>query len=150
MESVVGRVCAIRAGVASVIVDAPVVCHRCASGRGCGAGLLSGDHKAKQIDIKIPHGMTLHTGLQVRLAMAPADLLRGAFLAYGLPLVSMLVFVGTAAVTLGDALSDLTGVLAAIAGLSAGIFAGRRILKLDATCDHLVPCIEGYAGEADE
>jgi len=72
-------------------------------------------------------------------------LLRAAFLAYGLPLVSMLVFIGAAAI-FGNALSDLTGAIVAIAGLAAGIFAGRRILKRDAACDQLVPNIEGLPG----
>ena len=145
MESVVGRVCAVQEGVVTVIVDSPVTCHRCASGKGCGAGLLAAGQESKQIEIRIPAGMVLHTGEQVRLAIASADLLRAAFLAYGLPLVSMLVFIGAAAI-FGNALSDLTGAIVAIAGLAAGIFAGRRILKRDAACDLLVPNIEGLAG----
>ena len=145
MESVVGRICTVQNGVVTVVVDAPVTCRRCASGKGCGAGLLAAGQESKQIEIRIPAGMVLHTGEHVRLAIASADLLRAAFLAYGLPLVSMLVFIGAASI-FGNVLSDLTGAIVAIAGLAAGIFAGRRILKRDAACDQLVPNIEGLTG----
>ena len=149
MESVVGRVCSVQEGVVTVIVDAPVSCRRCASGKGCGAGLLATDQDPKQIDIRVPAGMALHAGQHVRLAMAPADLLRAAFLAYGLPLVSMLALVGTAAI-LGGAVSDLAGFVLATIGLAAGFLAGRRILERDAACDQLVPYIEGLAGLPNE
>lgn len=149
MESVVGRICTVQEDIVTVVVAAPVTCRRCASGKGCGAGLLATDQDSKQIDIRIPAGMVLHLGEHVRLAMAPADLLRAAFLAYGLPLVSMLALVGAAAI-LGDELSDLTGVILATVGLAAGFIAGRRILERDAVCDQLVPYIEGLAGSPDE
>jgi len=93
--------------------------------------------------------MALHAGQHVRLAMAPADLLRAAFLAYGLPLVSMLALVGTAAI-LGGAVSDLAGFVLATIGLAAGFLAGRWILERDAACDQLVPYIEGLAGLPNE
>ena len=149
MESVVGRIRTVQDGVVTVVVDAPVTCRRCASGKGCGAGLLATDQESKQIEIRIPTGMALRTGEHVRLTMAPADLLRAAFLAYGLPLVSMLVFIGAAAI-FGSAQSDLTGVIVAVVGLAAGIFAGRQILERDAACDQLVPFIEGLAGSPNE
>jgi hypothetical protein len=61
----------------------------------------------------------------------------------------MLVFIGAAAI-FGSAQSDLTGVIVAVVGLAAGIFAGRQILKRDAACDQLVPYIEGLAGSPNE
>jgi sigma-E factor negative regulatory protein RseC len=149
METVIGKVSSVRGRLAIVVVDSPIACQRCASGKGCGAGLLTGTDKPRQIEISVPPGMNLAAGANVRLTMAPGDLLRAAFIAYGLPLVSMLALTGATRAWLG-ALDDLPAVLVAVAGLSAGLVAGRHLLKKEATCRHFVPVIDGFAGSPNE
>jgi sigma-E factor negative regulatory protein RseC len=149
MESVIGKVSSVRDCVATIVVESPIGCHRCASGKGCGAGLLTGTEKQRQIEIIVPSGMNLHVGSGVRLAVAPRDLLRAASIAYGLPLVTMLAFIGLAWAWLG-ALDDLPAMLVAAVGLLAGLVAGRQLLKTEAACRHLVPVIDGLVDLGDD
>jgi positive regulator of sigma E activity len=149
MESVIGTVNRVRNDVATIVVDSPVVCRRCATGNGCGAGLLSATDKPKLIDVTVPRGMILRPGTRVRLSMSPAKLLRAAMIAYGLPLFCMLAFVALAAFPSG-ALTDLAAVIVAILGLFVGLAASRYSLKRDAACEHFVPIVAGIAGQDDE
>ena len=149
MESVVGKVSSVRDRVATIVVDSPIGCHRCATGKGCGAGLLTGTEKLRQIEIVVPAGMNLHVGSGVRLAVAPRDLLRAASIAYGLPLVTMLAFIGLARALFG-AMDDLPAILVAAVGLLAGLVAGRQLLKTEAACRYLVPVIDGFVDRSDD
>ena len=48
-------------GVRAVIeVDAQLACPRCAEGRGCGAGLLSGADRVRTVEARIPPGLEVH------------------------------------------------------------------------------------------
>jgi sigma-E factor negative regulatory protein RseC len=143
MESATGKVSSVGDGVATVVVDAPVACARCAAGKGCGAGLLAGEPKARQVEVRIPSGMTLEYGDSVTLGIAPRYLLRAAMLAYGLPLIGLLAFCGIAW-TSGVVGNDLAAVPYALAGLYAGILAGRRLLANAAACEQFTPVIDGH------
>lgn len=144
MEKATGQVESVHGGVATVVVAAPVACARCAAGKGCGAGLLTGPDVSRQVQVQVPEGMALDAGDRVTLCIGSRELLRGAGLAYGLPLLFMLVFVGIASLGGGPG-ADARAIPAAIAGLVAGIFLSRRILARDAACSHLVPVIDGHA-----
>lgn len=147
METATGRVSSVHDGVATVVVAAPVACKRCESGKGCGAGLLTGSEKPGEMEIGVPAGMTLRPGDQVTLAVAPRQLLRAASLAYGLPLLSMVVFVAFAWVS-GESAGDATAIAFGVAGLTAGVWLSRRILARGAVCESFVPVIESHGADA--
>ena len=140
MESATGRVSSVDGDRITVLVDAPVVCHRCAAGKGCGAGLLGGSSASRSFDVDVPVGMQLGIGDEVTLTLSPRSLLRAAALAYGLPLLS-LVMAATIAWLAGAGPDSLVAVAMVIAGLAAGIFGSRHILSQGAACDQFVPTI---------
>lgn len=145
METAIGEVRAVHDGYAQVTVTSPLTCARCVSGRGCGAGLMLAGDRRRQIELAIPPGLSLRPGDAVRLTMAPAQLLRAALLAYGLPLGTMLLFLALAWGATGG-LPDAMAVPAALVGLVAGLLAGRRILAGDAACRRMVPVIDTHQG----
>jgi sigma-E factor negative regulatory protein RseC len=126
---------------ATVSVEVAAACPRCAAGRGCGAGLLQ-KGRARLIEVKLAEGLRLETGDRVRLELAPEHLLRAAWLAYGLPLLAMVLATG-AATKIADAGNDLTAVAFGALGLIIGVLSGRRILARDECLRHLVPTATG-------
>lgn len=132
-----GTVVATGPGTATVSVEAAVACARCAAGRGCGAGLLQRG-KAKVLEVSVAEGLELDVGDRVRLDLAPDRLLRAAWLAYGLPLLSMVVATALAALVLAPG-SDLAMVAFGGLGLAAGVLAGRRKLGGSGCARHLTP-----------
>jgi len=137
MNTPEGQVVALGQGSATVSVDAAVACARCAAGRGCGAGLFQEGRK-RLIEVNVVQGLSLEIGDRVRLEQAPGQLLRAAWLAYGLPLVSMLVAVAVAAAIV-ESSDELAAVLFGAAGLLAGAWTGRRILHRNACLRRIVP-----------
>jgi positive regulator of sigma E activity len=65
-------------------------------------------------------------------------LLRAAWLAYGLPLLALVLSVALATVA-GERPGDAGMVAAGAAGLAAGLIAGRRLLRRDNCLRHLTP-----------
>ena len=148
METAIGRVCSVGDGRITVVVDTPVACRRCASGNGCGAGLLSGPGKAKKIDVTVPPGMTPDVGDRVTLTLAPAQLLRAAAIAYGLPLLAMVVAAWLASFVAAGP-DNLTAIGIVSVGLVAGFAASRRILGRDAACRQFTPVVDSRWGGDD-
>ncbi len=142
METTIGRVESLRGGTVTVIVDAPVACRRCAAGKGCGAGLLTGTESTRRIDMAIPAGMRLAVGDPVSLSVSPRQLLRAAAIAYGIPLAAFLAAAGLAGIATAGS-NDLLASAIAISGLGAGMLLSRRLLRQDGTCRHFVPTIDG-------
>ncbi len=140
MESAVGTIVSIADGHATVSVDAAVVCARCAAGKGCGAGLLTGSNRTRLIEAQLSPGMGLKAGDEVKLTLAPSNLLRAAFLAYGLPLGGIVIALGMAWF-LQQTLDDRFAVLLAIGGLVGGILVGRFYLNKDGCLKNLIPII---------
>ncbi len=124
---------------ATVSVDSAAVCARCAAGRGCGAGLLGQRQKPAIIEAKLAEGMTLEAGDRVRLEFVPAELMRAAWLAYGLPLAGLVVAV-IAASRLAPA-NEPAAIAAAAIGLVAGAWYGRRSLRQGTCLSRCVPTI---------
>jgi positive regulator of sigma E activity len=65
-------------------------------------------------------------------------LLRAAWLAYGLPLVALVLSVALATVA-AERAGDAGMVAAGAAGLVTGLIAGRRFLRKDSCLRHLTP-----------
>ena len=145
MESALGRVEAVRDGRITVVVDSPVACRRCAAGKGCGAGLLTGAERARRVDVCAPAGMRLAVGDTVTLSLSAGQLLRAATIAYGLPLLSLVAAAGAARLA-GDGSSEKAAIVAAVIGLLAGIVTSRRILRRQRACEHFVPAIDSRTG----
>lgn len=120
-----GTVVAVMAGSAIVSVDAALACARCASGRGCGA-ILPGKRRKRELTVPVAAGLELRQGDIVRLALEPARLLQAAWLAYGLPLASMVAAVAAGSPVTG---SDAGAIAFGAGGLLAGTLAARRILR---------------------
>lgn len=90
--------------------------------------------------------MGLASGDTVRLAVAPRQLLRAAFLAYGVPLLAILLSVGVASAT-GIVTTDLGSIGFALAGLGGGLYLSRRYLARDSACAQFIPVVDGHTAE---
>ncbi len=140
MDSPVGRIVTVGPGHATVSVDAAQVCARCAAGKGCGAGLLTGASRLRLIDVDVPPGMDLKPGDDVKLTIAPSHLLHAAVLAYGLPLAGVVIALGIAWI-MSRTLNDVLAVVLAICGLVAGGLLGRHFLNQHGCLKNLVPTV---------
>ena len=134
MEQATGHVIALEAGSASlraeVEVSAAVACARCASGRGCGAGLLGASEKNRRVHALIAAGVDVHEGDEVRIELSSMQLLRASWLVYGLPLVAAVLATGVAYLV---GLDEFYAVVAAVVGIAAGLVVARRQLS-SASC----------------
>ena len=130
MDRASGKIVFVSAATATVSVAA-TGCPRCAAGKGCGAGLLTGTSDPTEIEIQLPPGHHYRVGEDVTLSIASSSLLRAALLAYGLPLAGTVLALIIGWLVMAP-LSDLAGGLIAVAGLLAGFAAGRSQLKKDA------------------
>jgi sigma-E factor negative regulatory protein RseC len=110
---------------AVVEVVSSLRCARCAAGKGCGAGLLGGEARVRRVDATIRDDLEVGAGDRVQIALDPADLLQGAFAAYGVPL---LAFVVAAASAWLAGWSEPATVAAALVGMTIGIAAARTYL----------------------
>lgn len=117
-------------------------CARCAAGRGCGAGLLSQGLPYRDLRLSLPTGRQFAPGDQVRLAMAPARLLRACCYAYGLPLLALTLVPLAAHLFLGP-LDDLSLVALAAGAVAVAVLAGRRLLRRQQCLQQLEPRILG-------
>ena len=123
---------------ALVEVAAAFRCERCASGKGCGAGLLAGDEAPRRIDALVARQLDLHVGDRVRLELAGNNVLRAAGLVYGLPLSGALVGAGLA---WWSGAGDAAAAVAAIVGALAGVTAGRRRLRRETCLQQFRPVV---------
>jgi len=137
MNAPEARVVTTGSNFATVAVEAAAACARCAAGRGCGAGLLQ-KGRTRLIQVRVADGLALEPGDCVRLELKPLRLLRAAWLAYGLPLFAMVLFVA-AATAMADLAGDIGVMAFGAAGLATGLIAGRRILRRDSCLQHLTP-----------
>lgn len=146
MNSPVGTIVAINERTATVQVERTAACPRCAAGRGCGAGLLSGSTRPALLDVALAPGSRYTEGDEVRLMLEPSDLLQATLLVYGLPLAGAVLML-LAGWLLASPLSDPEAIAFAVAGLAAGLLAGRRQLNRRDCLKRFVPRIAGPAGD---
>ena len=123
---------------AVVEVAAAFRCERCASGKGCGAGLLAGEAAPRRVEALVARQLELRVGDRVRLELAGESVLRAAGLVYGLPLAGALAGAGLA---WWSGAGDAGAALAALAGGVAGIATGRRRLRREACLRQFRPLV---------
>ncbi len=115
------------------------MCARCAAGRGCGAGLFGQRRKPAVIEAKVAAGVLLTAGDRVRLEFVSAELVRAAWLAYGLPLAGLVVAsLAASRVFPGN---ELAAVICAVLGLFAGAAYGRRALRQGRCLSRCMPVV---------
>ena len=134
MDSPRGRILSIHSDAALpyavVEVAAAPGCARCASGKGCGAGVLAGDERPRSVEALIAHGLAVREGDRVSIELAPKNLLRAALIVYGLPLTGAIA-ASAAAYLLGA--SEPAAVAMALVGAVLGSLVGRLRLR-EARC----------------
>jgi len=131
-------------GIRAVVdVDAKEVCPRCAAGRGCGAGIFTGQQRTRRVEARIASGLDVNEGDTVRIELAPSNVLRAAAIVYGLPLFGAAV---AAAIAYLAGLGDAGAAALAIIGLLAGLYAGRRRLNRRACLAQFTPTISARVG----
>ena len=144
MTSPVATVLSVAGNEALVEVTDRNVCPRCAAGKGCGAGIFGVERDPVSLTIRIDDGVRISAGDQVRLSLAPAELVWASVYAYGAPLAGLLLAAGFAFL-LVDPLSDLLAVLVSIGGLLGGGVAGRMLARRNACVSRISPSIAGLA-----
>jgi positive regulator of sigma E activity len=92
------------------------------------------------MQVRVADGLELNAGDQVHLDLPPDGLLRAAWLAYGLPLSTMVVAVAVATAIV-DIANDSAFVVSGVVGLAAGVLAGRRKLAGDRCLRRLTPVV---------
>jgi len=123
-----GRIVSLSSGrqpLAVVEVDAGIACERCASGRGCGAGLFAGSVSSTRIEAIVPQGMSIGQGDRVSIDLAPRNLLLAAVIVYGWPLAGAAT---GALVAYLAAWQDAAAAVLALLGAALGMLAARRRL----------------------
>ena len=148
MKAPCGSVVAITVDSVIIDVDALPACQRCARGKGCGAGLLSGDERKRRIEVPRPAEMNLAAGDRVVLELSSRTVLRAATYAYGLPLLIMMVALGLGSSVAGP-LDEVTAILLAGAGLLTGMAISRWRLS-DACPNAYMPAICAVSLAANE
>lgn len=142
MDNPRGRVIAVTgfapAPQALVEVDASVSCARCAEGKGCGAGLLGRRPGSRRVDARIAGGLTVGEGDEVRIELAPSNLLRASMIVYGLPLCGAVLGAALAYVV---GLGELQAALAAVGGILAGLVLARQRLRKTSCLRQFTPTI---------
>jgi sigma-E factor negative regulatory protein RseC len=127
VDAVVRGVRATAAGrIADLVLTNVPVCPRCAEGRGCGAGLFGRRNRAGVVSLPVPPTLELRPGQPVSLRLREQTLLGAALLVYGQPLAGAAIASGAAWLA---GFGDPAAVLAALAGLVAGIATARRRLR---------------------
>jgi sigma-E factor negative regulatory protein RseC len=130
MQNPQGRVLSVRAddfGTKAIVeVDSVVVCERCESGKGCGAGLLGRQSGDKRVEAVVAENLDVKSGDLVSVVLAPRNILRAAVIVYGYPLCGAVL---AAILAFGMGLGDANGAIAALVGLVAGIFLAKLRLK---------------------
>ncbi|MBT8103113.1 MAG: SoxR reducing system RseC family protein [Gammaproteobacteria bacterium] len=142
MENPRGRVIAVeRIDVsprAVVEVDASVACARCAAGKGCGAGLLGATGRRRRVDALIGDGVTVSRGDEVRMELAPSNILKASLIVYGLPLSGA---VAGAALAYIASWGDFYAAVGALIGIVAGIVLARARLQRASCLQQFTPTI---------
>ena len=114
-------------------------CARCLQGRGCGMGLLGGGQK--DIEALIPGGLeNVKPGQRVRLLFGRQQLLRSAWMLYGVPLLSLLVGLGMLTSIAPDA-GDGVAVVAAAVSLGIGAAFSAVVSRRRSCVRSLVPSV---------
>lgn len=124
----------------AVVRVASTVCPRCASGRGCGAGLVGPSKRNVTLTARIAEGERIAVGARVLLSLESTSLVRAALCLYGAPLAGLLLGSGLALLLL-EAASDAAALLWGAAGLATGAVVGRVWSRRDPCISSATPTI---------
>lgn len=142
MDSPVGKIVAIADGTATVAVERKAACPRCAAGKGCGAGLLSGSTRPALLEVSLSRQQSYREGDEVRLTLEPSHLMHASMLVYGLPLAGTVVML-LVGWSIMRPLTDPEAIIFAVVGLAAGMLSGRWLLNRRDCLKQFVPRIAG-------
>lgn len=130
-----------------VAVESVVACERCASGKGCGAGLLGSQLGDKQIQATLAADLDVRIGDVVSIKLEPRHLLRAAVIVYGYPLCGAVLAAIAAFVT---GLGEVAAALAALGGLVAGLLLARNRLRRSRCLRDFTPTVVGRLSAVGE
>ncbi len=99
------------------------------------------------LEVSLAPNLGLSEGDEVRLTLEPSHLLRASLLVYGLPLAGIILML-VAGWLISSPLSDPEAIAYAIAGLAAGLVAGRWQLNRRDCLKQFVPTIDGLVDGA--
>lgn len=124
---------------AIVTVEVASVCPRCATGKGCGAGIFTAGSGSREVEASVRSGLDVAVDDIVEISLAPENLLQAAVIVYGLPMLGAVIAAALAyALNLGDA----GAAIAALLGLGAGLVTGRWRLRQTSCMQQFVPTVE--------
>ena len=123
---------------AAIDIDGGAVCSRCASGKGCGAGLFGAGSGQRRLDATLPAGAEWQVGDRVSIELQPKNMLAAAAIVYGWPLLGA---VGGAAVAYQQQAGDSVAAVAALTGLGLGLWLAQRKLAKSACLQQFSPLI---------
>ncbi|NIL93014.1 MAG: hypothetical protein GTO71_00895 [Woeseiaceae bacterium] len=123
----------------TVLVQDIPACPRCAAGKGCGAGIFATSGQEREIEVAVPDGLRPEVDDRVELSLAPDNLLRAAFIVYGLPMIGA---IAGAAIAYAAALGDQGAAVLALLGLGGGLLLSRWRLRRAACLRRFTPRIE--------
>jgi sigma-E factor negative regulatory protein RseC len=148
MEQSRGRIISVADDLshATVEVNTAVFCSRCASGKGCGAGIFGSDRGPRRLDAPVIGPLELREGDEVQIELAPQSVLRAALLVYGIPLAVMVL---VTAIAYLSQLTDAEAVLALIAGITVSVIVSRQRLRRSNCLRQFTPAITGRLGRAE-
>lgn len=140
MEKTRGRILSILpdGSRATVEVETATFCERCASGKGCGAGIFGSDRGPRRFEATISGRSEYEAGDEVQLELASESVLGAAWTLYGAPLAGALVAAGIAYVA---EMTDSRSLLAIVVGLVLGGYIGRRRLHRNECLRNFTPVI---------
>jgi sigma-E factor negative regulatory protein RseC len=126
-------------GVTAIVdVETDAVCARCASGRGCGAGIFAAKGGNRRLEVAVSESLGLTPGDVVAVRLAPGNVLLAALIVYGLPLAGA---AAAAALAYAASLGDAAAALMALLGLVSGALIGRRRLRDDTCLARFTPTV---------
>ncbi len=118
-----GQVISINTDSSVVVeIETAIACERCASGKGCGAGLLGSRPGERHVTALVAPDLGLDNGDKVSVALEPSNVLRAATIVYGYPLFAALTMAGFALII---GLDDVGAAVTALGGLVGGIIFAR-------------------------
>jgi sigma-E factor negative regulatory protein RseC len=128
-------------GVRAVVeVKVAASCPRCASGKGCGAGIFTASGNAAQpVEASVREGLILSEGDVVEISLAPDNLLQAAIIVYGLP---MLGAIAGAVLAYAFSLRDSAAAISALIGMAAGLVVSRWRVRQTSCLRNFVPVVE--------
>lgn len=114
-------------------------CGRCHEPGGCKTGLLSHGFRHSCREFRVHNGIGAQPGEQVVLRVAEGSLLQAAFIAYLLPVASVLLGAGAGVAFAGGGATDMAALFGALAGLGLGAWGAQRLQRARARQAGLLP-----------